>query len=168
MRTKIILLSLILLNSFGTFAQNNRSDTSRYNNITLLYLNVDELPYFQSDSFNTALEYIYSNIKLPRQFGSITGTVIVSFVVTKYGKIERIWIERGLHEAFDKEVKRVLLSMPKWRAGKKNNKFVNTLLFLPIDFRLHPLRPVCNGCCTINPGGADVRGCCATKPVNKK
>jgi len=134
MKTSIVLF-LILFNILGIFAQNHCSDTRPYSDTTILYIEVDELPKFQSDNFNTALEYIYSNIKYPNE-ADITGTVIISLVITKCGKIENVRIEKGLYKECDEEVKRVLLSMPKWQAGKKNNKHVNTLLLLPINFKL--------------------------------
>jgi Periplasmic protein TonB, links inner and outer membranes len=133
MKTSIVLL-LIMFNIFGVFAQNN-SNTHMYNDTTILYIEVDELPKFQSDNFNTVLEYIYYNIKYPSLFDG-QGRVIVSFVVTKCGKVEQVRIEKSLCTECDNEVKRVLLSMPKWRAGKKNNQYVNTLLFLSVNFKL--------------------------------
>ena len=134
MKVQLILYAA-LLNSFALFAQNNCLDNKLYADSTILYLNVDELPKFKSKKFDTALDYIYSNIKYPSE-ADVTGTVIVSFVVTKCGKIEKVRIEKGLYKECDNEVKMVLLSMPKWEAGKKNNKFVNTLLFLSINFKL--------------------------------
>lgn len=134
MKTSIVLF-LIMFNVFGIFTQNNCSKTHLYSDTTILYVEVDELPKFQSGNFNTALEYIYSNIKYPDEV-DITGTVIVSFVITKCGKIEKVRIEKELYKECDDEVERVLLSMPKWQAGKKDNKYVNTLLFLPINFKL--------------------------------
>jgi hypothetical protein len=131
----LIVLCFIIFNVFGVFAQSNCSDTLSPCDSTILYIEVDELPKFQSGNFNTALEYIYSNIKYPNE-ADITGTVIVSFVVTKCGKIEKIMVEKELYKECDEEIKRVLLSMPKWQAGKKNNKYVNTLLFLPIKFKI--------------------------------
>ena len=134
----LFILFLALFNGFGFFVQNNYSDTCLYDNGILLYLEVDDLPKFESDEFNTALEYIYSNIKYPSLFEA-QGIVIVSFVVTKYGNIEKITIEKSLCDVcnvFDNEVKRVLLSMPKWIAGKKDNEFVNTLMFLPVNFKI--------------------------------
>ncbi len=132
---KRIILFLVMFNAFGIFAQNNYSNTTIYDDTTMLYIEVDELPRFQLAGFNTALEYIYSNIKYPNE-ADVTGTVIVSFVVTKYGKIEQVRIERTLYKECDEEIRRVLLSMPRWRAGKKNNQYVNTLFFLPINFKL--------------------------------
>lgn len=132
----LIVLSLVLFNSFVLFAQNNNLDTCLYRDTTILYLEIDELPKFQSDTYSSAMEYIYSNIKFPWQIDAF-GTVIVSFVITRYGEIEEIKIERSLFEICDDEVKKVLLSMPKWKAGKKDGNFVNTLLFLPIRFFLN-------------------------------
>lgn len=132
---KLFGLALVLFLSFGTFAQNNCSDTCLYDDNLVLYLEVDELPKFQSNDFNTVMEYIYSNIKYPSQI-DVRGKVIVSFVITKYGEIEQIQIEKSLCVECDSEVKTVLHSMPEWKAGKKNGKFVNTLLLMSVDFKL--------------------------------
>jgi protein TonB len=127
---------LAFFNGFALFAQSNCLNTCLYNDSTvLLYLEVDELPKFQTGDFDTALEYIYSNIKYPSEI-DVQGKVIVSFVVTKCGRIEQIKIEKKLCNECDNEIKRVLRSMPKWRAGEKNNKYVNTLLFLSVNFKL--------------------------------
>jgi protein TonB len=131
----LIILFFVIVNSFGLIAQNNSFDTCLYSDTTILYIEVDELPRFQSDCFKTVLEYIYTNIKYPND-ADVTGTVIVSFVITTCGKIEQVRIEKKLYKECDDEVKRVLLSMPKWSAGKKDNKYVNTLLFLSINFNL--------------------------------
>ncbi len=128
-------LALVQFLNFGIFAQKNSSDTCLYDDNLVLYFEVDKLPKFQSNDFNTVMEYVYSNIKYPSQI-DVQGKVIVSFIITKYGEIEQIKIEKSLCEECDDEVKKVLLSMPKWKAGKKNGKFVNTLLLMSINFKL--------------------------------
>lgn len=128
-------LALVQFLNFGIFAQKNSSDTCLYDDNLVLYFEVDKLPKFQSNDFNTVMEYVYSNIKYPSQI-DVQGKVIVSFIITKYGEIEQIKIEKSLCEECDDEVKKVLLSMPKWKAGKKNGKFVNTLLLMSVNFKL--------------------------------
>ena len=133
MRTLVILF-IVSLNSFVFFAQNTH--TNSCNNRVVLYLDVDELPKFQNADFNSAIEYIVANMKYPWDIDGQQGKVIVSFIVTKYGNVERVKIEKSLCETCDNEVKRILSSMPNWIAGKKDNKPVNTLLLLSIDFTL--------------------------------
>ncbi len=132
----LLFLSLVLFRGFGLLAQ-ECPETRMRNDEPVFYLDVDELPKFKSDDFDTALEYICSNIEYPVPDLDVSGSVIVSFIVTECGTIERVWIEKSLFEEHDDEVKRVLLSMPKWQPGKKNNKPVNTLLFLPVRFVLN-------------------------------
>ena len=134
MKTSVVFF-LIIFNSFIVSAQNNCSDTPPYSDSIILYIDVDEMPKFQSIKYNTVLDYIYSNIEYPNE-ADVTGSVIVSFVVTKCGKIVNVQIEKELYKECDDEVKRVLLSMPKWKPGKKNNIEVDTRLFLPIYFML--------------------------------
>lgn len=134
MKTLTVFL-LVLLNSNILVAQSYGANTCVYSDSTILYIEVDELPKFQSHNYNTALEYIYSNMQYPSDI-DVQGKVIVSFVVTKNGKIEKIKIEKKLCNECDDEVKRVLRSMPKWSAGKKNGKLVDTLLLLAVNFKL--------------------------------
>jgi len=129
---KALVLFLTLFTNIAIFAQ----DINLSNKNTFLYLEVDELPQFQSDIFNTVLEYIYSHIEYPSQI-DLQGSIIVSFVVTKFGDIANIKIEKTLFKECDNEVTRVLLEMPKWTPGRKNNENVNTLLFLRIDFTIY-------------------------------
>jgi len=134
MNTLLVLL-LTLSVSNMLIAQSNSTNLCVNNDSIVPYLEVDELPKFQSQKYHTALEYIYSNIQYPSEI-DVQGKVIVSFVVTKYGKIEKVKIEKKLCNECDNEVQRVLCSMPKWSAGKKNGKTVNTLLLLIVNFKL--------------------------------
>jgi protein TonB len=131
----LMFILLALLNSNIFASQSYSTDTCGYGDSTILYLEVDELPKFLSSNYNTALEYIYSNVQYPSEI-NVQGKVIVSFVVTKSGEIEKIKVEKKLCDECDNEVKKVLRYMPKWNAGKKNGKAVNTLLLLAVNFKL--------------------------------
>lgn len=91
----------------------------------VLYIDLDELPKFESKNYKSATEYIYDNIQYPQKIDA-QGFVIVSFVVTQYGDIADVVIERGLCKECDNEVVKALLSMPRWTPGKKCHKVVNT------------------------------------------
>ncbi len=134
MEVAIVILGT-LLNIAVSAAQSNIHNTCEYSDKAIPYLEVDELPKFQSENCSTALEYIYSKIQYPSEI-DVQGKVIVSFVVTKCGKIEKIKIEKKLCNECDDEVQKALLAMPKWKAGKKDGKLVDTWLILPIDFKL--------------------------------
>jgi len=64
----------------------------------------------------------------------IEGTVLVSFIINKTGKIENIKIEKGLDQKCDEEVVRVLQEMPLWEPGEKDSKAVDILLYYPVKF----------------------------------
>ena len=113
------------------------AETTNYlHNNPFFYLEVDDLPKFPSEKYDGLYDYIYSNIKYPQE-ASISGKVIVSFIVSKDGNIQEVKIEKPLCEECDNEVKRLLTSMPQWQAGEKAGRKVDTLLIIPISFNLH-------------------------------
>ena len=97
-----------------------------------LYLYADELPKFgQSDK--ELNQYIYKNLVWPKLFDG-SGQVLVSFVITKSGKIVNIQIEKSLCEECDNEVLRLLSNMPTWIPGKKDGELINVKIYLPVYF----------------------------------
>ncbi len=50
------------------------------------------------------------------------GKVIVQFVVNKDGSIVDLVVVRSVHPYLDKEVFRVIKTMPKWKPGKQRGK----------------------------------------------
>ncbi len=131
----LIFLFLVLFNNLGVFAQ-DCSEKFMDNDKAILYLDVDELPKFNSKDYDTVLKYIHSNMKYDFEI-DVEWSIIVSFIVTKCGEIEQVRIERKGFENYDSQVESILLSMPKWLPGKKNNEPVNTLLFLPIKLHIY-------------------------------
>ncbi len=130
MKIIVTLTALLLCNILDIKA------TNYLNNNPFFYLEVDELPKFPSEKYGGLYDYIYSNIKYPQE-ASISGKVIVSFIVSKDGNIQKVKIEKPLCEECDNEVRRLLTSMPQWLAGRKAGRKVDTLLIIPISFNLH-------------------------------
>jgi protein TonB len=64
------------------------------------------------------------------------GRVIVRFVVNEDGGVSDVTIQRGIGGGCDEEARRVVLAMPKWKAGKQNGKAVKVYFTLPIQFKL--------------------------------
>ncbi|PJC62610.1 MAG: energy transducer TonB, partial [Flavobacteriales bacterium CG_4_9_14_0_2_um_filter_32_27] len=67
------------------------------------------------------LRYLKTNTKYPeieKKLGN-QGTVWVSFVVGKDGKIKNTKIERGVSKYLDAEALRVINAMPDWIPGKQ-------------------------------------------------
>lgn len=95
---------------------------------------VETMPEFPGGQAKL-LEYIKTNLRYPDPECCISGRVIVQFKVMKNGNIDEIKIARGLHPLFDKEVLRVISTMPKWNPGKIMDRPVNTLLTVPVKFK---------------------------------
>lgn len=84
------------------------------------------------------VEFINKNIKYPTiaQESGIQGTVYVSFVVNKDGKIVDVQVVRGVHQSLDNEAIRVVKAMPPWVPGEQRGKPVRARFTLPIRFTL--------------------------------
>lgn len=83
-------------------------------------------------------EFLGKNIVYPEEAKekNIQGTVLVSFVVEKNGKITDAKVVRGIGGGCDEEALRVVNAMPKWKPGKQNGKNVRVQFALPIKFKL--------------------------------
>jgi TonB family protein len=102
---------------------------------------VQRKPRFPSESFqnsdNALIKFITDSLRYPDQAlpNNIVGTVVVSFIVRKNGKLDEIKILRGLSKEIDDEAIRLIMSMPDWIPGMNNKIPVNTSYALPIRFR---------------------------------
>jgi len=66
------------------------------------------------------------------------GTVFVSFVVSKEGKIMDVALIRGIGDGCDKESIRVISEMPTWEPGRnEQGEPVNVKFAMPVKFRLN-------------------------------
>ncbi len=98
---------------------------------------VEQMPTFP-DGTEAMYKYIYQQIKYPaiaRENG-ISGQVIVQFVVSKDGDIQKAKVVRGIGGGCNEEALRVVNGMPKWKAGKHNGRAVPVTFTLPIKFVL--------------------------------
>jgi protein TonB len=78
------------------------------------------------------------NLKYPssaKRMG-ISGTVYVTFVVGKDGKVRDVQVLRGISPDCDKEAVRVISMMPGWSPGFQNHQPVSVRMTLPIKFYL--------------------------------
>lgn len=69
--------------------------------------------------------------------GGVQGTVFVSFRVNSGGKIDDVFIKRGVQEDLDKEALRVVNQLPDMIPGKQRGKEVNVRYVVPIKFKLN-------------------------------
>ncbi|MEE9437660.1 MAG: TonB family protein [Saprospiraceae bacterium] len=84
------------------------------------------------------LEHIYKNIKYPAiaREANIEGTVVVSFVVDKYGKVKDISLLRDIGVGCGNEVLKAIKKLAIFKPGKQNGKPVNVVYRVPVHFRL--------------------------------
>jgi antitoxin component YwqK of YwqJK toxin-antitoxin module len=66
----------------------------------------------------------------------VKGKVIASFIIDKDGSVTDIDFHHGVCYAFENEVKRVLMLMPKWIPGEQNGHCVKVRYSIPINFNL--------------------------------
>ncbi len=64
------------------------------------------------------------------------GRVIIKFIISPTGEVQKPQIIRSVSPSLDKEALRVISSMPKWNPGKQNGKPVAVYYTLPISFKL--------------------------------
>jgi protein TonB len=84
------------------------------------------------------MKYLGNNLKYPERAKDVEaqGTVLISFVVDKEGKISNPTIKRGIGFGCEEEAIRVIQKMPTWSPGKMNGQTVNVEYVLPIRFTL--------------------------------
>ncbi|MEE1946577.1 TonB family protein [Pedobacter sp. KR3-3] len=83
-------------------------------------------------------QFLGEKIRYPSvaAYRGITGTVIVSFVITETGKLENIKIGQSLEPSLDEEALRVVRLSPKWIPGKMGGKIVRVNYTIPIKFSI--------------------------------
>ena len=83
-------------------------------------------------------DWLKKNLKYPevcREQG-IQGRVVVRLRVNRDGSIAEVKILRSPDPALSKEVERVAMMMPKWEPARQGNKFVPSMVNLPVMFKL--------------------------------
>lgn len=84
------------------------------------------------------MEYLKNNIQYPAacKEKGVQGIVLVEFVITKKGKIEKVKVLIPVDPDLDAEAKRVISKMPNWKPAELNGKKVNSIYQIPINFKL--------------------------------
>lgn len=104
-----------------------------------VFVVVEEQPEFPGGAA-AMMQFLKENVQYPQIAveNGIEGRVILSFIVEKDGSISDIDIVRGVDPSLDMEAKRVIASMPDWKAGRQKDQEVRVRFTLPIVFRLPP------------------------------
>ena len=102
-----------------------------------VYQVIEQMPQFPGGE-GELLNYINRNIKYPviAQENGVQGKVILRFVVSKTGMVDRVEVVRPLDPACDKEAIRVVKSLPKFIPGKQNGVNVAVWYTLPVTYKL--------------------------------
>lgn len=98
---------------------------------------VENMPHYPGGEVEL-MKFISKNLKYPKEAidDSITGRVIVRFIVKKNGDIGNVEVLRGRHKLLDDEAVRVIKLINGMEPGTMNGKPVNVRYVLPIEFRL--------------------------------
>lgn len=119
---------------------------------------------------NKALkEFIDKNLIFPDSIkkAGIYGTVTVSYLIDKEGKVENVKLVRGIHPVCDSEAIRVTRLLTGWQAAINWGKPICFNVIMPIDFRLennfdNKLPVIVNGTVTDNSTGKPIEGTLVT------
>jgi protein TonB len=99
---------------------------------------VEQMPQFPGGD-KEMVKFIKLNLRYPPLATemSVSGTVIVNFVVERDGKITRVKVVRGIGGGCDEEAVRVVSKMPAWSPGKQGGKTVLVSFTMPFKFMLN-------------------------------
>lgn len=102
-----------------------------------IYIVVEKMPKFPGGD-EARVKYMSENIRYPEMArkNGINGTVYITFIVEKDGKIANVKILRGIGGGCDEEAFRVIQNMPDWEPGQQKGEPVRTLFNIPIKFSL--------------------------------
>ena len=98
---------------------------------------VEQQPEFP-DGMAALYKYLRDQLHFPQSAidNGISGTVYISFIISKDGIIQHATVLRGVGGGLDQEALRVVNQMPAWKPGKHNGKAVAVNFTLPIKFQL--------------------------------
>ncbi|MEZ5196350.1 MAG: energy transducer TonB [Bacteroidales bacterium] len=99
---------------------------------------VETMPSFPGGE-EERIKFLNDNIKYPQMAreSGIQGSVFVTFVVERDGKITDARVLRGIGGGCDEEALRVIRKMPDWIPGKQRGKAVRVQFNFPIEFILN-------------------------------
>ena len=112
-------------------------DTVKSNKNDIVFDEYETMPIFPGGD-QALLDFIYKNLKYPDSAikDKIEGRVILRFVITKIGEVDKIEIARSLQPDCDKEAIRVVKMLPKFVPGTDHGKPESRLYILPVTFKL--------------------------------
>ncbi|MBK3519553.1 energy transducer TonB [Carboxylicivirga marina] len=102
-----------------------------------VYTAVDKMPRLKGAGKDIS-QHIRKQVDYNDSFKlrGVEGDVWVSFVVTFYGEVMQVVVEKGIDSELDALVVEALKESSKWKPGELDKKKVNTKMRLPIRFIL--------------------------------
>ncbi|MDF1560783.1 MAG: TonB family protein [Bacteroidales bacterium] len=102
-----------------------------------IFVVVEEMPQFPGGE-EAMISWIAQNITYPVQAKNdgIRGVVVVTFVVSKTGKVGDVKVVKSVHPLLDAEAVRVIREMPEWKPGTQRGKMVDVKYTVPVKFDL--------------------------------
>ncbi|MDZ7776045.1 MAG: M56 family metallopeptidase [Bacteroidales bacterium] len=100
-----------------------------------IFTYADQQPVFPGGE-EARIAYLQENLTYPEELraDSISGTVYISFVIDKNGKVHKSQILRGVHEELDAITQEVVENMPDWEPAMHNGEPVNVKFNMPVRF----------------------------------
>jgi len=137
MMKKLFLLCIGALIASISYAQ-TAVDSTNLGNDNIVHLVAEIMPEFPGGQ-QAMMRYIAERIDYPIEAfqQGIQGRVICQFVVDIDGRITDVVIAKSSGDSsLDREARRIIKSMPKWKPGKQNGRNVKVKYTLPVTFRL--------------------------------
>jgi protein TonB len=102
-----------------------------------VFVTVEKMPEFPGGEA-ALMKWIHSNINYPTiaAENGIQGLVSCQFTVNADGSVEDVQVIRPVDPNLDKEAKRVLAKLPKFKPGEQRGKPVRVKFSVPVRFRL--------------------------------
>jgi TonB family protein len=121
-------------NSPGELKKANSNETQKNEKTTTT---IDKMPEYPGGQ-EAMTKFILDNVKYPEaaKTAGIEGKVLVTFTVTKTGKLEKIRVTQKVNDLLDAEAIRVVSMMPDWIPGEDKGVAVDVEMTLPIAFKL--------------------------------
>ena len=117
-------------------ANAQKGDSIALGDVDSIYLAYDETPEFPG-GVDSLFKFMRDSFRYPDMGDSDwEGHVTASFVVNKDGTLSDAEITRGLLPLVDKEVLRVISTMPQWKPGRHNGRIVRVRYTVPFKFKL--------------------------------
>ncbi len=116
---------------------NTETVTGTVDNGVDIPTHIEQMPVFPGGE-QELLSYIGKSLKYPviDQENNVQGKVILRFVVSKTGMVDKVEVLRSLSRTTDNEAVRVVKSLPKFIPGKQNGVNVSVWYTLPVTFKL--------------------------------